>query len=103
MQDVTSQKTQPNSQKVVVKDTMYVHAIHSHQTRINLAEYCAICTLDVMLFNGHVTNCKASTEGAPLTMFNCHVCPSTWYLVLCEVIDASRSRSDVIQLPVKDM
>ena len=32
-----------------------------------------------------------------------HVCPSAWHLVLCDIIDATHSRSDVIPLPAQDM
>ena len=76
--DRASQQTQPNSQKADVKYAMYVHAIRLQQTRVDLSEYrhCsdrypgAICTPDVILLHRHVTNHKASGEGAPLTTFN---------------------------------
>ena len=36
-------------------------------------------------------------------VYHPHACPRAWHLILCDVIDTTHSRSDVISLPAKDM
>ncbi len=60
-----SREKKQDGQNVVVKDAIYMHAVRLQQMR---REYCsdcypsAICTLKIILLNGHVTNHKVSGE-----------------------------------------